>query len=216
MADWALSAMRVMGLLCVTSGQRFGSSNGQCSYTFNCDHDSQGAADPLMKNSVVILQTQMQRLIGEVADLRTDNAQLQKNNARLHQQLEAMIAGDAETMNMSAVNLKQCSRQNLNDERESGLILTCDFVKKRQDTVLRVAWNGDLRLIANGATCRRWFFTLNGAECSQPKSIETQLHVQLQTTNVHRPAYGRNVEPSTGTSGSLLRISHHVMCPLKN
>jgi len=35
----------------------------------------------------------MQRLIGEVADLRTDNAQLQKNNARLHQQLEAMIAG---------------------------------------------------------------------------------------------------------------------------
>ena len=58
MADGTLSAMLVMGLLCVTSGQRFVSSNGQCSYTFNCDHDSQGATDgdPLMKNSVVILQ----------------------------------------------------------------------------------------------------------------------------------------------------------------
>ena len=39
----------------------------------------------------------------------------------------AHSVGDAETMNMSAVNLKQCSRQNLNDERESGLILVGSF-----------------------------------------------------------------------------------------
>ena len=55
---------------------------------------------------------------------------------------------------------------------------SCDFVKKRGDTVLRVVWNGDLRLIDTGpkaGSARRWFFTINGKECSGPSTIDTSV-----------------------------------------
>ncbi|KAK2182368.1 hypothetical protein NP493_357g04033 [Ridgeia piscesae] len=69
---------------------------------------------------------------------------------------------------------------------------SCDFVKKRDDTVLRVVWNGNLRLIhtgPRGGSARRWFFTINGKECSDPRTIDTQLHVRDSDSNTHRPAY---------------------------
>ncbi|KAI0224511.1 hypothetical protein LSAT2_024481, partial [Lamellibrachia satsuma] len=69
---------------------------------------------------------------------------------------------------------------------------SCDFVKKRDDTVLRVVWNGNLGLIhtgPKGASCRRWFFTINGKECSEPRTIDTQLYVRNAANNIHRPAY---------------------------
>ncbi|KAI0224109.1 hypothetical protein LSAT2_024863 [Lamellibrachia satsuma] len=80
----------------------------------------------------------------------------------------------------------------LGEGKENGLVYSCEFVKKREDTVLRVVWNGDLRLIHTGpkhGSCRRWFFTINGRECSEPRTIDTQLHVQTRDTNIHRPAY---------------------------
>lgn len=70
----------------------------------------------------------------------------------------------------------------------------CAFVKKRDDTVLRVVWNGGLRLThtgPKGSSCRRWFFSINGQECSEPKTIDAMLTVRTRGTNVHRPAYGR-------------------------
>ena len=70
---------------------------------------------------------------------------------------------------------------------------SCDFVKKRDDTVLRIVWNGNLRLIDRGpksGSAHRWFFTINGKECSVPKTIDTQLYVRDSDTNNHRPAYG--------------------------
>ncbi|KAI0231013.1 hypothetical protein LSAT2_018617, partial [Lamellibrachia satsuma] len=69
---------------------------------------------------------------------------------------------------------------------------SCAFVKKRGDSVLRLVWNGDLRLINGGpkpSSCRRWFFTINGLECSEPKTIDTVIHVRTSITNVHRTAY---------------------------
>ena len=40
------------------------------------------------------------------------------------------------------------------------------FVKKRDDTYLRVFFGGTLRIYNCNACCKRWFFTFNGAECS--------------------------------------------------
>ena len=70
----------------------------------------------------------------------------------------------------------------------------CDFEKKRNDTVLRVAWNGALRLIhegPNSASCRRWYFTLNGKECEQPMTIDTQISLAAKSINRHDPKYGK-------------------------
>ena len=70
---------------------------------------------------------------------------------------------------------------------------SCDFVNKRDDTVLRVVWNGDLRLVGNGRSTgcvRRWFFTINGKECNDPMTIDTQIYTREAGYVVHRPAYG--------------------------
>ncbi|KAI0221178.1 hypothetical protein LSAT2_027419 [Lamellibrachia satsuma] len=92
----------------------------------------------------------------------------------------------------SAASIKQCSRRNLNDDREYGVAMACDFEKKRNDTVLRVAWNGALRLIHQGTkgySCRRWYFTLNGKECEQPMTIDTQIYLTAKSINRHDPKY---------------------------
>ncbi|KAK2157841.1 hypothetical protein NP493_1850g00019 [Ridgeia piscesae] len=80
----------------------------------------------------------------------------------------------------------------MNDQREYGLLFSCDFVKKLDDTVLRVVLNGDLRLIHSGpkdASARYYFFPINGKECRDPRTINTQLHIRNADSNIHRPAY---------------------------
>ena len=70
---------------------------------------------------------------------------------------------------------------------------SCDFVKKRNDTVLRVVWNGGLRLIDKGSkvdSMRRWFFTINGEECKKPRTIDVQLYSFGKGLDFHKPAYG--------------------------
>ena len=51
-------------------------------------------------------------------------------------------------------------------------IQECLFIKKSAKTALRVFWNGNLRLGNCHDCCRRWYFTLNGAECSAPAAID--------------------------------------------
>ena len=72
---------------------------------------------------------------------------------------------------------------------------SCEFVKKRDETVLRVVWNGAMRLFQEGSktgTCRRWFFTLNGKECSDPKTIDTQMYIRVDNVvDLNRVAFGR-------------------------
>ena len=70
---------------------------------------------------------------------------------------------------------------------------SCEFVKKRDDTVLRVVWNGDLQLLDKGpkrGSARRRFLNINGQECKEPKTIDTKLYTAAKGTYIHRPAYG--------------------------
>ena len=73
------------------------------------------------------------------------------------------------------------------------LLQTCDFDKKRDDSVLRVAFNGALRLInigTGGGSCQRWYFTLNDKECEQPMTIDTEIKLDGHNINRHDPHYG--------------------------
>ncbi|KAI0219781.1 hypothetical protein LSAT2_028689 [Lamellibrachia satsuma] len=62
---------------------------------------------------------------------------------------------------------------------------SCDFVKKRDDTVLRVVWNGGSKV----DSMRRWFFTINGEECKEPRTIDVQLYSLGKGLDFHKPAY---------------------------
>ena len=70
----------------------------------------------------------------------------------------------------------------------------CDFVKKRDDTVLRLVWGGNIGMNHVGnkdASCRRWFFTLNGHECSTPGTIEAVFSTNDKDDYNLRQTYGR-------------------------
>ncbi|KAK2172589.1 hypothetical protein NP493_941g02039 [Ridgeia piscesae] len=155
-----LRASVLLVILCVAKGQST-TSDSHCSYTFKVPTAECSQAPvkvELLENSIVALQEQMKHLASDNKKLREELATIKAG--RLNR-VYCGVGGN----NRSAVNLKQCSTRSLNDHKEHGLLFSCEFIKRRDDTVLRVVWNGDFRLIHSGpksGSCRRWFFTING------------------------------------------------------
>ncbi len=52
----------------------------------------------------------------------------------------------------------------------------CVFHKKKDDTALRVVYQGNVHVYCNSC-CKRWFITFNGAECSGPLPIDGVLWI---------------------------------------
>jgi len=67
-------------------------------------------------------------------------------------------------------NWKQCAWKN-HDARDIGLIKDCQFTKVKDDTALRVVYQGNFYVRGN-SVCKRWFITFNGTECSGSLPID--------------------------------------------
>ena len=72
--------------------------------------------------------------------------------------------GDRGDSGVATSNWKQCT-WSVSDGKDNGLIRNCIFVKRHDNTHLRVFFAGNLRIYNCDACCKRWFFTFNGAEC---------------------------------------------------
>ncbi|KAL9951209.1 hypothetical protein ACROYT_G043831 [Oculina patagonica] len=87
--------------------------------------------------------------------------------------------GESVTSPSSAVpqtNWKQCVWKNLNDGEDNGKIKDCSFNKLQSDTAIKVSFQGVMRVSGSSAKCNRWFFKLNGNECSGPMTIEAVVY----------------------------------------
>jgi len=82
------------------------------------------------------------------------------------------VKGEAGTSGQDADhrNWKQCAWRSV-DSRDIGLIKDCQFTKTKDDTALRVVYQGNFYIRCN-TCCKRWFITFNGAECSGPLPID--------------------------------------------
>ena len=67
-------------------------------------------------------------------------------------------------------NWKQCIWKRV-DDKDSGLIQNCNFNKKYDNTSLRVFYEGTMRSYGI-FVCNRWYFTFDGAECTNPATID--------------------------------------------
>ena len=65
----------------------------------------------------------------------------------------------------------------------------CQFTKTKDDTALRVVYQGNLYLGGCNNCCKRWFITFNGAECSGPLPIDAVLWIPNTGENNHRPGF---------------------------
>jgi len=59
-------------------------------------------------------------------------------------------------------NWKQCAWKNVNDSRDIGLIKDCQITKIKDDTALRVVYQGNIYVGGCSSCCKRWFITFNG------------------------------------------------------
>ena len=67
------------------------------------------------------------------------------------------------------------------------LLQDCQFTKHREDTALRVVFQGNIRSTGCAFCCKRWFITFNGAECSGPMPIDAALWIRNSDEDNHRP-----------------------------
>ena len=68
------------------------------------------------------------------------------------------------------------------------LLQECTFNKLMSDTSLKVSFHGNMRVRGN-AKCNRWYFKINGSECSRPATIEALVYnhwSSSSTTNVNQ------------------------------
>ena len=61
----------------------------------------------------------------------------------------------------------------------------CIFVKTQDNTTLHVVYQGNIRVHGINA-CKRWYITLNGAECSGPMPIDAVIWTRDQSTDDYR------------------------------
>ncbi|XP_078371229.1 collagen triple helix repeat-containing protein 1-like isoform X1 [Oculina patagonica] len=83
-------------------------------------------------------------------------------------------------------NWKQCAWKE-NNGLDIGLIKDCVFNKKKDDTFLRVVYQGNILVGNCGGCCKRWFISFNGAECSGPLPIDATIWIANAGENNHRP-----------------------------
>ena len=58
-------------------------------------------------------------------------------------------------------------------------IMECSFTKQSNDTVLKIAWDGNIALEGCADCCMRWFVTVNGEECKYPGPIDGSIRQDL-------------------------------------
>ena len=68
----------------------------------------------------------------------------------------------------------------------------CDIIKNYTESALHVYFAGDLRIARCDGCSSRWYFTVNGAECSSPGFIEGAFY--MQTGKYHNLLHHRHIE----------------------
>ena len=49
-------------------------------------------------------------------------------------------------------------------------------MKKRNDTWLRLTWDGNLRIARCQVCCMNWYLTIDGYQCSNPGAVDTLVY----------------------------------------
>lgn len=69
----------------------------------------------------------------------------------------------------------------LNTNVTNDTVMNCTFTKQRTDTVLKIAWDGNIAVESCIDCCMRWFLTVNGEECTNPGPIDGSIRQDLSS-----------------------------------
>eukprot|EP00050_Salpingoeca_kvevrii_P018478 m.74627 g.74627 ORF g.74627 m.74627 type:complete len:305 (+) comp8063_c0_seq2:1102-2016(+) len=123
------------------------------------------------------------------------------------QTLEARVNFLKANMPVATLPWTECAFPNIESGADSGTIVSCSFVKKSDDSVVELTWNGNIRVICN-ACSRRYYLLIDGVECTSPKSLDTMLY-DVNNDNHHRPGYITGM--CTHAGGSPILAGPHTL-----
>ena len=90
---------------------------------------------------------------------------------------------------------------NAENNINNGQLQSLTFLKKQQDTGLRLLYSGNIRE-RDGLAMARWFFKIDGQECHLPSKIDVIMH-HNRDDSMHVPAVllGTCIATSSGQIG---------------
>ena len=100
-----------------------------------------------------------------------------------------------------------------NEQRNRIELFPFQFNKRRNDTILKITGNFDHRVAGAGPNfgCVRWFFLIDGLECSDPRKIEAlaMTYIYEVPSNNHRRMNLMGVCRATASSAGSIRAGQH-------
>ena len=111
------------------------------------------------------------------------------------------------------VGWKSKALKSMDNIIDDGQLVSMPFKKSRSDTFLRLTWSSNMRQYLNDK-CSRWYFMINGRECSSPASIDGNFYHRIDSpsrpnSNVHRHHTIVGVCKAT-SSGDLRSASYQI------
>ena len=98
------------------------------------------------------------------------------------------------------------SRHSINIESGSAEIASISFTKKQNTSHLRLSYSGNVRTKISPGSAARWFFKINGQECSTPTKIDIAMYQNVRD-NTHVPGYLTGI--CTGTAAGKIAAGQH-------
>lgn len=98
----------------------------------------------------------------------------------------------------SYMNWKECVWKK-RDDKDSGEIYHCTFMKKYTGTALHVYFAGNFKTTTCGGCCSRLYFTFNGNECSSPGTTDGAFYQETNVNHRHRHIEGHCHNIKNGT-----------------
>ncbi|XP_065195179.1 uncharacterized protein LOC135826500 [Sycon ciliatum] len=100
---------------------------------------------------------------------------------------------------------------NFIDNNDHAQLASITYVKKRADTLLKVSYSANIRVIGggvNGGRAARWFVKIDGQECSDPTLVDIWYY-RTDTENIHIPSDLKGI--CRGTSDGRIGAGSHTI-----
>eukprot|EP00050_Salpingoeca_kvevrii_P018477 m.74626 g.74626 ORF g.74626 m.74626 type:complete len:387 (-) comp8063_c0_seq2:103-1263(-) len=165
-----------------------------------------------LKTSVGILEEQ----IGNLASIKTESSSIANSltttlpeltsRDALEAKVESLLQEIEQIEQLTSIPYTECALGVLNFAG-NGRIASCTFTKKYDNSVLKLTWRGNLRVICASCT-QRWYLTVDNRECKA--AIDTALYENSVTDNFHRISSLTGFCPELSDS-TVLKAGQHTI-----
>ncbi|XP_065194481.1 uncharacterized protein LOC135825787 [Sycon ciliatum] len=183
-------------------------SEGQCEFseeraTYQC------VCSPYRTGDFCQVDTSVERLTNAVDVVRGNAVKNAKKVTAVSKRVDVLEAYNA-ACNKALVGYAFNSRHHqFIGNNDHAQLASITYVKKRADTLLKVSYSANIRVLGGGSgRAARWFVKIDGQECSDPTLVDIW-YFRTDTENIHIPANLKGI--CRGTSDGQIGTGSHTI-----